>query len=248
MACLESVKCRGFSKAKHCLVHPKDHPWNCCEVLLLFDLRDSHQSSVQPSCQAMFTCCAPLLPAPLLPHPCSPAPCSLLLFDLRDCISHQCSQAVKPCLHAVLPCSLLPAPPAPCSYLTWETASVINAAKLSSHVYMPWCCEMLRSQLSHIVLHVAEDILWSCLSFLSLRLSASETASITWQSPSQHIFTCFETYRNAEIYSGLREMTWKYTLKTSMPIEDGDSIFKLLRRVSHPEIKECVAVSSDICP
>ncbi len=30
-----------------------------------------------------------------------------------------------------------------------------------------------------------------------------------------------------------------HTLKTSMLTEDGDSIFKLLRRVSHPEIKFC---------
>ncbi len=45
---------------------------------------------------------------------------------------------------------------------------------------------------------------------------------------------------NRPIHSQKGDGEWPviiyYTLKTSMFIEDGDSIFKLLRRVSHPEI------------
>ncbi len=36
-----------------------------------------------------------------------------------------------------------------------------------------------------------------------------------------------------------------YSLKTGIPIEEGDSILKLLRRVSHPEIQLGVVFDSE---
>ncbi len=37
-----------------------------------------------------------------------------------------------------------------------------------------------------------------------------------------------------------------YTLKTGIPIEEGDSILKLLRRVSRPEIQLGVGIHSEL--
>ncbi len=39
--------------------------------------------------------------------------------------------------------------------------------------------------------------------------------------------------------------TRQHTLKTAIPIEEGDSILKLLRRVSHPEIQVGVGIHSE---
>ncbi len=39
---------------------------------------------------------------------------------------------------------------------------------------------------------------------------------------------------------------WFYTPKTGIPIEEGDSIFKLLRRVSRPEIQLGVVFDSEL--
>ncbi len=37
-----------------------------------------------------------------------------------------------------------------------------------------------------------------------------------------------------------------YTLKTGIPVEEGESILKLLRRVSHPEIQLGVGIHSEL--
>ena len=41
-------------------------------------------------------------------------------------------------------------------------------------------------------------------------------------------------------------LTSNYTLKTGIPIEEGDSILKLLRRVSRPEIQLGMGIHSEL--
>ncbi len=59
------------------------------------------------------------------------------------------------------------------------------------------------------------------------------------------VLVCVNTHSQAQLCY-LDFWRWRYTLKTGIPVEEGDCILKLLRRLSRPEIQLGVAFHSEL--